>query len=197
MNFTDFPITHIINHRLRKINWFFPFTTYYRITLLIVRSKRFLFSSSFFLLLNLKKKRIYLSFALFPLSLSLLLTLVSQLHHTRVRVLGKAYSKRRWRTIRERERENERERERETRCGLRVLSCACLFIYFCSGLCALYTLDSLSRFPSPSLIYKQTDFRQQQAKEKEDEDEENEEEKRIAGRRIRKELSSVVVVLLD
>lgn len=116
MNFTDFPITHIINHRLRKINWFFPFTTYYRITLLIVRSKRFLFSSSFFLLLNLKKKRIYLSFALFPLPLSLSssdssLTITS---HTSACVRKSLLKKKMEDDQRERERKRARKRKRDS-----------------------------------------------------------------------------------
>lgn len=151
MNFTDFPITHIIKHRLRKkLNWFFPFTTYYRITLLIVRSKQF----SFFFASQSKKET---DISFFRSLSSLLLTLVSQLHHTRVRVLGKAYSKRRWRTIRERETEktNKKEKERDSVWSDGFLSCACLFIYFCSGLCALYTLDSLSL--SLSFSYIQTD----------------------------------------
>ena len=107
------------------------------------------------MLLNLKKKRIYLSFALFPLSPSLSLSSLKITSHTsacvRKSLLKKKMEDDQRDTERERERENEQERERETRCGLRVLSCACLFIYFCSGLCALYTLDGLSRFPSLSL----------------------------------------------
>jgi hypothetical protein len=77
-------------------------------------------------------------------------------------VLVKAYSKRR----------KKASKKEEERLGVvsGFLCRACLFIYFCSGLRALYTLDSLSRFLSLPLslylTYKQADFRQQQAKKK-------------------------------
>lgn len=65
--------------------------------------------------------------------------ILSKLHHTRVRVLMKAYSKRRRKTMRKKTSKT----KEESLGDFRILCCVCLFIYFCSGLRALYTLNSL------------------------------------------------------
>jgi len=75
---------------------------------------------------------------------------------------------------------------------------ACLFI-FALG-CARYTrwIVSLAFSLPLSLSYIQTGrFQAAAGQEKEEDDDENEEKGRDAGRRIRKESSLVVVVLLD
>jgi hypothetical protein len=66
-----------------------------------------------------------------------------------------------------------------------------LFLFWVAR--ALYTLDSLSWFLS---IFLSRAYRQAAAGQEKEEDADEEEEK-DAGRRIRKELSSIVVVFLD
>lgn len=88
-----------------------------------------------------------------------------------------------------RKKTNKKEKERLG--SLRVLCRACLFIYFCSGLCAHYTrwMVSLALF----LSYTQTGrFQAAAGKEKKDEykDEERKIQKEEYGRNCRQSLSS-------
>jgi hypothetical protein len=102
-------------------------------------------------------------------------------------VLQRAYSKRRWRTIRKKA--NKKEEERLS--GLRVLCRACLFIYFCSGSRARYTrwMVSLSFFihTNRQILGNSSSHRK---KEEENEGREREMQEKEYGRNCRQSSSS-------
>ncbi len=132
MNFTDFPITHIITHQLTKTDYIFLLLHNNNINVQIL-------NVSFFFINPKRKTYIYIF---------IYTTILSKLYHTRVHVLVRAYSKRRWRTIRKKA---SKEEEKRLDDGLRVfVSRVPVYLFLLWVARALYTLDGLSRFLSLS-----------------------------------------------